>query len=41
MRMRRWINMFMIVPASVALLFFNAGDGMALKVGDTVLNELK
>lgn len=33
--------MFMIVPASVALLFFNAGDGMALKVGDTVLNELK
>ena len=34
MRMRRWINMFMIVLASVALLFFNAGDGMALKVGD-------
>ena len=24
----------MIVLASVALLFFNAGDGMALKVGD-------
>jgi len=34
MRMRRWINMLMIVLVSVALLFFNAGDGMALKVGD-------
>ena len=34
MRMKRWINMFMIVLVSVALLLINAGDGMALKVGD-------
>ena len=34
MRMRRWINMFMIVLVSVALLLINAGHGMALKVGD-------
>ena len=26
--------MFLIVLVSVTLLFFNAGDGMALKVGD-------
>ncbi len=34
MRMRRWISMFMIVLVSVALLFFNAGGVLALKVGD-------
>ena len=34
MQMRRWISMFMIVLVSVALLFFNVGDVMALKVGD-------
>ena len=34
MQMRRWISMFMVVLVSVALLFFNAGDVMALKVGD-------
>ena len=34
MRMKRWISMFMIVLVSVALLFFKAGDVMALKVGD-------
>lgn len=34
MRMRRWINMFIIVLASVAMLLLNAGDGMALKNGD-------
>ena len=34
MRMRRWISMFMAVLVSVALLFFSAGDVMALKVGD-------
>ena len=32
--MRRWISMIMVVLMSVALLFFNAGDVMALKVGD-------
>jgi cytochrome oxidase Cu insertion factor (SCO1/SenC/PrrC family) len=32
--MRRWISMFMILLLSVALLLINAGDGMALKVGD-------
>jgi peroxiredoxin len=32
--MRRWISIFMIVLLSVALLLINAGDGMALKVGD-------
>ena len=34
MQMRRWINMFMVVLVSVALLLINAGDVMALKVGD-------
>ena len=34
MRMKRWINMFMIVLISVALLWINPGNGMALKVGD-------
>ena len=34
MRMKRWISMFMIVLVSVALLFFNPSDVMALKVGD-------
>ncbi len=34
MQMRRWISMFLVVLVSVALLFFNVGDVMALKVGD-------
>ena len=34
MHMRRWISMLMIVLVSVALLFSNVGDVMALKVGD-------
>ncbi len=34
MQMRRWISMFIVVSVSVALLFLNAGDVMALKVGD-------
>jgi len=34
MQMRRWISMFMVVLVSVALLFLNVGDVMALKVGD-------
>ena len=34
MQIRRWISLFMVVLVSGALLFFNAGDGMALKVGD-------
>ncbi len=34
MQMRRWISMFMVVLVSVALLVFNVGDVMALKVGD-------
>ena len=34
MQMRRWISMFMAVLVSAALLFFSAGDVMALKVGD-------
>ena len=34
MQMRRWISIFMVVLVSVALLFLNAGDVMALKVGD-------
>ncbi len=34
MQIRRWISMFMVVLISVALLFFNVGDVMALKVGD-------
>ena len=34
MQMRRWISLFMVVLVSGALLFFNAGDVMALKVGD-------
>ena len=34
MQMRRWISMFMVVLVAVALLFFNVGDVMALKVGD-------
>ena len=34
MYMRRWISVFMVVLVSMALLFFNVGDVMALKVGD-------
>jgi len=34
MRMKRWINLFMIVSVGVALLLINAGDVNALKVGD-------
>ena len=34
MQMRRWISMFMVMLVSVALLFFNVDDVMALKVGD-------
>jgi cytochrome oxidase Cu insertion factor (SCO1/SenC/PrrC family) len=34
MQIRRWISLFMVVLVSGALLFFNAGDVMALKVGD-------
>ena len=34
MRMRRWISMFIAVLVSATLLFFSAGDVMALKVGD-------
>jgi cytochrome oxidase Cu insertion factor (SCO1/SenC/PrrC family) len=34
MQMRRLISIFMVVLVSVALLFFNAGDVLALKVGD-------
>ena len=34
MQMRRWISIFMVVLVSVALLFLNVGDVMALKVGD-------
>lgn len=34
MRIKRWINLFMIGLISVALLLINVGDGMALKVGD-------
>ncbi len=34
MQTRRWISMFMVALVSVALLFFNVGDVMALKVGD-------
>ena len=34
MQIRRWISLFMVVLVSVALLFFNAGDVLALKVGD-------
>lgn len=34
MQIRQWISMFMVVFVSVALLFFNAGDVMALKSGD-------
>ncbi len=34
MQMKRWISLFMVVLVSAALLFFNAGDVMALKVGD-------
>ena len=34
MKSRRWISVFLIVLVSVTLLFFNADDGMALKVGD-------
>ena len=32
--MRRLISIFMVVLVSVTLLFFNAGDVLALKVGD-------
>ncbi len=34
MQTRRWISMFMVALVSAALLFFNVGDVMALKVGD-------
>ena len=34
MQMRRLISVFMVVLVSMALLFFNVGDVMALKVGD-------
>ena len=34
MQIRRWIRLFMVVLVCGALLFFNAGDVMALKVGD-------
>ena len=34
MQMRRWISIIMVVLVSVTLLFFNAGDVMALKAGD-------
>ncbi len=34
MQIRRWISIFMVVLVSVALLFLNVGDVMALKVGD-------
>ncbi len=34
MQMKRWISMFMVALVSVALLFLNVGDVMALKVGD-------
>ena len=34
MQIRRWISLFMVVLVSGALLFINAGDVMALKVGD-------
>jgi peroxiredoxin len=34
MQIRRWNSLLMAVLVSTALLFFNAGDVMALKVGD-------
>jgi peroxiredoxin len=34
MHKRRWISMLIVVLVSVALLFSNVGDVMALKVGD-------
>ena len=34
MQIKRWIRMLMVVFVSVALLLINAGDVMALKVGD-------
>ena len=34
MQMRRWISIFIVVLVTVTLLFFNAGDVLALKVGD-------
>jgi len=34
MKKRRWISVLLIVLVSVIQLFFNANDGMALKVGD-------
>ena len=34
MQIRRCTILFIVVFMSVALLFFNAGDVMALKVGD-------
>ncbi len=34
MRTRRWISLFMVVLVGGVLIFFNAGDVMALKVGD-------
>ena len=38
MQIRRWISIFTVVLVSGALLFFNAGDVMALKVGDKAPN---
>ena len=38
MQIRRWISIFMVVLVSVALLFLNVGDVMALKVGDKALD---
>ena len=34
MQIKRWISMLMVLFVSAALLFINAGDVMALKVGD-------
>ena len=34
MQMRRWVIIFVVALVSVALLFFNATDVMALKVGE-------
>ena len=38
MQIKRWNRMLTVVFVSIALLFFNAGDGMALKVGDKAPN---
>ena len=34
MKMKPWISMLMVVLVGAALLLFNIGDVMALKVGD-------